>query len=214
MLEADSISLTFGSRAILSGCYISCKPGEIVGLLGRNGSGKSSILKIIFGSLKPHFKHLRINGKIISEKAYKTQLVAYLPQQPFLPDFLQTNGILKNFEADTGLHLNQDLIASVSNKMIAELSGGELRLTELIWLLKLNRPYLLLDEPFSGLSPIFVEIIQKLIQEASANRGIILTDHLYRSLIEISNRVVLLHNNSIYPIKSEDDLTRYHYIPS
>ena len=214
MLEADSISLTFGSHAILSGCYLSCEPKEIVGLLGRNGSGKSSLLKIIFGSLNADFKHIRLNGKVITKKVYKTNLVGYLPQDSFLPNFFKTDDILKDFETITNLHINLELSKSIRNKKIGELSGGELRLTELIWLLKLNTPYLLLDEPFSGLSPIFVEIIQQLIKDAATCRGIILTDHLYRSLIEISGRIVLLHNNAVYSIKEEADLIRYQYVPS
>jgi lipopolysaccharide export system ATP-binding protein len=214
MLEADSVSLTFGSGAIQSGCYINCKPAEIVGLLGRNGSGKSSLLKIIFGSLNADFKHLRINDKIIRRPAYKTRQIAYLPQDPFLPNFFTTSEILKDFESITSLNLDNALLTSLKNKKVGELSGGELRLTELIWLLKLNTPYLLLDEPFSGLSPVFVEIIQQILRQASASRGIIVTDHLYRSLIEISDRIVLLHNNAIYPIKEEDDLIRYNYVPA
>lgn len=67
MLEIDSVELDFWGKSILAGCYINCKPGEIVGLLGRNGSGKSCLLKIIFGSLNANFKHLRIDGKLIKE---------------------------------------------------------------------------------------------------------------------------------------------------
>ena len=86
MLEIDSVTLNFGNRSILSGCYLNSKSGEVVGLLGRNGSGKSSLLKIIFGSLKADFMHLRIDGKIIS-RGFTGKNIGYLPQQGFLPLF-------------------------------------------------------------------------------------------------------------------------------
>ena len=58
-----------------------------------------------------------------------------------------------------------------------------------------------------------VEFLQKMIRNAGKSKCIILTDHLYRALLPISNRVLLLHNNSIYPIKAEEDLSFYGYIP-
>ena len=212
MLEIDSVTLTFWDKKILSGCYLNCRQGEIVGMLGRNGTGKSSLLKIIFGSINADFKHLKINGKLI-DKGFKSNLIAYLPQESFLPPFLPATEIIKQYMLENQLSVGLQLLEKVNGLKTGELSGGELKLVEFLWILNLRTPYILLDEPFSGISPIYVEVLQDLIRNISKTRGIILTDHLYRPLLEISNRIVLLHNNAVYTIKKESDLVHYNYIP-
>ena len=94
MLEIDSVTFSYGNRSILSGCYLSCQPGEIVGLLGRNGSGKSTLLKIIFGSLKADVIHLRINH-IRVKSGFSKRNIAYLPQESFLPPFYKVCVLIK-----------------------------------------------------------------------------------------------------------------------
>ena len=213
MLRIDSVTLNFGSKSVLAGCYLQCQKGEIVGLLGRNGAGKSCLLKIIFGTQKADFKHLRIDDKII-DTGYKTREVVYLPQDNFLPPFLKIGSLIKSLDdkIQTGL-FSIDIIGENWNKNIGELSAGASRFIETIWILNQKASYVLLDEPFSGLAPFLVELLQDLIREAAKEKAIILTDHIYRPLLEISDRVVLLHNNSVYPIESEKDLIRYNYIP-
>jgi lipopolysaccharide export system ATP-binding protein len=214
MLEIDSVSLKFWGRQVLSGCYLHCKSGEVVGLLGRNGSGKSSLLKIIFGSLKADFKHLRINDKIIS-KGYLKGQIAYLPQQHFMLPFLKISEI---FEAFSPLIKEQLLAEGLLNtdlsKRLDELSNGQQRFLECLWILSQSAVYILLDEPFSAMAPIQIEFLQKIIIATGQEKAIVLTDHMYRSLLAVSSRVVLLHNNAVYNISSDDDLIRYNYIPA
>lgn len=213
MLSVDSVTLNFGTRSILAGCYLACQRGEIVGLLGRNGSGKSSLLKVIFGSLTPQNKHLRIDN-IIVKNGLNNQRVAYLPQENFLPPFMVVRNLLRNLDPSVQDQISgMKMIWEVKSKTIAELSGGMQRLIETIWIMGQKSDYILLDEPFSGLAPVHVEFLQQMIRETGKEKGIILTDHIYRPLLEISSRVVLLHNNSIYPINTEGDLIRYNYIP-
>ena len=212
MLEIDSVELAFWGKAILSGCYVNCKPGEIVGLLGRNGSGKSCLLKIIFGSLNADFKHLKIDGELIKQ-GFKTGSVAYLPQENFLPPFTKVKDILQTITLNRDYIFDNEIIGRIINLQVRDLSGGEQRLIECFWILNRQANYILLDEPFSGLSPMQIEFLQEIIKYIGSIKGIILTDHIYRSLLEVSNRVVLLHNNAIYNIKEEADLIRYNYIP-
>src|SRR5476651_396524 len=88
VLKVDSIQLEFDGRKILQDVYLSCSKGEIVGLLGRNGSGKSSLLRIIFGLLTPAYKYVSINDEFV-DKGYLNNRIAYLPQQNYLPGGIQ-----------------------------------------------------------------------------------------------------------------------------
>lgn len=212
MLEVDSVSIRFGNKSILAGCYLSCKPGEIIGLLGRNGSGKSTLLKIIFGSVKPDFMHLRVDDKI-TYCGFKSGKIGYLPQQSFMPPFYTVERLTSHVAQELLSERIKTYLNNIPETRLNNLSGGELKFLECLWVLSLPSEYLLLDEPFSGISPFQIELLQEAIKIAAKTKGIVLTDHLYRPLIEISNRIVLLHNKAIYPINEEDDLIRYNYLP-
>ena len=184
-----------------------------MGLLGRNGSGKSSLLKIIFGSLQADFKHLRIKDKI-REKAYLTGEIAYLPQQHFMPPFLKVSEITDSFSSLIKEQLTaMDIVIESQGMLLGDLSNGQQRFLECLWILSKPAGCILLDEPFSAIAPVQIDFLQKVIIEAGREKAIVLTDHMYRSLLSVSNRVVLLHNNAVYNINNADDLVRYSYIP-
>jgi lipopolysaccharide export system ATP-binding protein len=213
MLEIDSVTFSYGNRSILSGCYINCKPGEIVGLLGRNGSGKSTLLKIIFGSLKADFMHLRINNIIVTS-GFSKRDIAYLPQENFLPPFYKVCGLINEISHKLLTDETRDYLSKISETKYKDLSGGEQKFLECLWVLSQPATYALLDEPFSGISPLQIELLQQAIRISAQEKGIVLTDHLYTPLIAISNRVILLHNKAVYKIEDEEDLIRYNYLPS
>ncbi len=105
-LHVDSVIKSFGTRQVLTDIFISCKKGEIVGLLGRNGSGKSTLLKIIFGSMQADAKFVRIGNKLITGLCDNRKLINYLPQHSFIPNHLKVGTIISLF-CDK---LNADLI--------------------------------------------------------------------------------------------------------
>lgn len=135
MLAIDSATLNFGDKDILSGCYLAGEKGEVIGLLGRNGSGKSCLLKIIFGTQKASHKHLRIQDKII-DKAYLTKQVCYLPQESFLPPFLRVDTLLKSQKKEMEDSELSAFLLKHGSSRLGELSGGELRIVECLWILQ------------------------------------------------------------------------------
>lgn len=214
LLEIDSFTKAFGLNAVLTDVYLKCQTGDIIGLLGRNGTGKSTLLKIVFGTDKADSSFIRING-VIYRKPYQTAgLVAYLPQDSFLPVQLTVAQAIavylgKNradvFSAD-------EIISNVLHHKIGTLSGGELRYLEIRLLLALPVKFLLMDEPFNGISPVMIDKVKELIKECSTHKGIIITDHDYTNVLDVATRYCLLHDGNLKAIGSRDELVRWGYL--
>ncbi|MFC1226567.1 ATP-binding cassette domain-containing protein [Pedobacter sp. BG31] len=211
-LSIDSVNQFFSDREVLSSVYLNCKIGEAVGLLGRNGSGKSTLLQIIFGSVKANFKHLSINNKVY-QKGYQSKNLSYLPQDNFIPDQITVLQAVDTFCKKQKAELKQiDFVTNHLSAKFYNLSGGERRFMECLLMIYSDTEYILLDEPFSQLSPLWIEELKKHINKAKAKKGFIITDHYYQSILDISDRVVLLHNKCNYTINNADDLITHGYL--
>ena len=213
MLKVDSVQLEYDGRKILQDVYLDCKPVEITGLLGRNGCGKSSLLRIMFGTLKPGFKHISIDGHFV-DKGYTNCKIAYLPQHNYLPRNLTIYNASKmlvdpNAWSDFIVH---DVYQQHSHKKAGELSGGELRKLETLMILYSKANYILLDEPFTHISPVQAEEIKLIIRKRSPYKGFIITDHQYQNILEISDKIVLLNNGATKLIHDHEDLITYGYL--
>ena len=212
MLKVDSVELSYNGRKILQDIYLDCKPTEVVGLLGRNGCGKSSLLKIIFGSLNPSFKHISINDKTIG-KGYRHK-IGYLPQDHYLPDTTPIYHLAKLL-VDPQVwdeFAEESIYQKYFQKKPNQLSGGEIRQLETLMILYSKANYILLDEPFIHLSPIQAEEFKEIIRKRSRQKGIIVTDHQYQNILDISNKIVLLSDGCTKHIKSSDELVTFGYI--
>lgn len=95
-----------------------------------------------------------------------------------------------------------------------ELSKGELRYFSLLLLLQLDVKFLLLDEPFSGIEPLYIEQIQELLQAHLSSKGFIITDHQYHAVLEISHRAILLADGICHPIAHPEELVQWGYVPA
>ena len=214
-LKVDSVLLEFDNRKILQDVWLHCTQGEVIGLLGRNGSGKSSLLRIIFGSLNPAYKHVSIDGDFI-KKGYYNQRVAYLPQHPYLPNGVKINGLA---EMLVDSRLWDDFAAypiykNNEDKKISELSGGERRQLEMLMIVHNKADFILLDEPFTHISPIQAEEFKVTIRKCAKIKGIILTDHQYRNILDVSDKIILLHDGTTKHITSHEELITYNYLNS
>jgi lipopolysaccharide export system ATP-binding protein len=213
LLEVDSVLKSYDLRQILTDVYIKCASGDIIGLLGRNGIGKSTMLKIIFGTLVADNKFIRINQQVIDKPYLKKDLIKYLPQDGFLPANLTVKQVVKLFYDDHGLILNDSILKKVINTKISNLSGGEGRYLEIKLLLFSKSKFILLDEPFNRVAPILVDSIKELIKEQSIYKGIILTDHDYRNVLDVANRFYLMFDGGLKVITDKSELIDWGYIP-
>lgn len=214
-MQVDSVMKTFGIKQVLTDVFFTCSQGEILGLLGRNGSGKSTLLKIIFGSLTADQKFVKIGNKINNELFDNRNLVKYLPQDHFIPNHIKVNTIISLFcDKENGSSIKgNELIKPMLGKKSNQLSGGEKRLLEILLIVHSNAKYILIDEPFNGIDPIYKEVIKNLIKEHSKNKGFIITDHDYPGLLEIATSIMLIHDGGTKEIKNKDELKYWGYIP-
>ncbi len=214
-LHVDSVIKYYGNRRILNNIFISCKKGEIKGLLGRNGSGKSTLLKIIFGTETADFKFVKVGNSVIQNLHEGRKYINYLPQFNFLPQNVKINSLIRLFlpKEKRGLLTDNELIRPLLNKKNHELSGGEKRIIEILLIINSEAGIILLDEPFNGVSPVLRDVIKENIISLKKEKGFIITDHDYRNVIDIADRIVFLHNEALYPINDTGDLVSFGYLP-
>ena len=215
LLHVDSVTKSFGVKQVLSDIFISCNKEEIIGLLGRNGTGKSTLLKIIFGSLNADTKFIRIGDKLINGLFDNKNLINYLPQKSFLPSHTKVSRIIPLFCGKTNaeLVLSNEYIRSLLDKRVSHLSGGEKRLLEVVLIIHSDAKYILIDEPFNGIAPIYIEGIKCLIKDQSKHKGFIITDHDYRNILDVATRIILLRDGGTKIINDREELKYWGYIP-
>ena len=110
-LEFDSIQLSFGGKSVLSSVYMFSETGSITGLLGRNGCGKTTLMRIVFGSLSWEQKSVRIDSISIGNNYLPRQLITYLPQDQLIPDYLTIAKAFSLYNISKAVHRN---VAGVS----------------------------------------------------------------------------------------------------
>ena len=216
-LHVDSIIKSFDTKQVLTDVFISCNKGEIVGLLGRNGIGKSTLLKIIFGSLPAEGRFVKVGDKVLTNLIDNRKLINFLPQDNFLPNHVKIKTIIElfcNTKANASKVKSHFLISPMLNKKCKELSGGEKRLLEILLIIFSDSIYTLIDEPFNGVAPIIKEEIKKLITEQSKEKGFIITDHDYRNILDVATRIVIIHDGGTKEIKNANELVNWGYIPT
>lgn len=215
LLEVDSIRKAFGDKQVLTDIALKCQPGDIIGLLGRNGSGKSTLLKIIFGTLFTDYKFIRINDEILDQPFKTKNIIVYLNQDNFLPKNITVKQVVEIYsdDLDHKEFLDDEVLSKVLETKIRNLSGGESRYLEVKLLLTLDSLFVLLDEPFNGISPLHIEKVKNMILDKSVEKGIILTDHDYRNVLDIANKFYLLFDGGLKPIKTKQDLIDWGYVP-
>ena len=211
ILEADSIQLEFNGRRILSSVYLKMETGKITALLGRNGTGKTCLMNIIYGSMSCE-KSVRIDHSSQKKAFERPDLLRYLPQFNFIPPQFSLKKVFNDYGLDYTLF--EQSFPSFKLKYestLGNLSGGERRTVELYVMLKSKTQFVMLDEPFTHLNPVEIEKVKELIMEEKKQKGILVTDHLYQQVIDIADHAYVLENGYMHLVKAMDDIERYGY---
>lgn len=214
-LQVDSVLKSFGYKTVLTDVFLECIPGEVIGLIGRNGCGKSTLMQIIFGSLNADQRFVRADGNQLISISESICYISFLPQKGLLLPQLKTKAtlaLLCPLEKHKIIQ-QQPFLLPLLDVKIGNLSHGERRLIEILIVLHSPGRYILMDEPFNGVSPIQKEAIKVLIREKSKSKGFIITDHDYRSIIDIATRLLLLRDGTLKSVADVEELEKWGYLP-
>ncbi len=222
-LQTFEISKTYRGRRVVDDLSIFVEQGEVVGLLGPNGAGKTTSFYMIVGLISPD------SGRVALDDADITNLpmyqrarrgISYLPQEPsvFRKLSVEENlmAILETLplsggerRARMGILIEQLGLEKVRHNKGYALSGGERRRVEIARSLVIQPNFLLLDEPFSGIDPIQVGEIQRIVFDLKRNGiGILVTDHNVRETLAVTDRAYIINNGKIFRAGSPEALGR------
>ena len=221
-LEISSLYKSFGRKEVVKGVGFSMSTGEVLGLLGPNGSGKTTTFYMIVGFYKPTRGNVILDGEDITRlPMYKRASlgISYLPQEPSvfrkltveenIWAILETRKDLTNSQRKDRLEelIEEFSIGRIRKQMAFTLSGGERRRTEIARSLAIEPKFLLLDEPFAGIDPIAVADIKKLVKMLSERKiGVLITDHNVRDTLEITDRAIIISQGQVMISGSKQEI--------
>jgi lipopolysaccharide export system ATP-binding protein len=212
VLRAEALTKSFGSRVVVSDLTLEVRSGEIVGLLGRNGAGKTTTFQMMAGLLRPDSGRLFLDDFDLSRLATDKRArrgVTYLPQEgsAFLKAtvgdnlrmILELRRLTRPEREERARALLEELgLTDLADQPAHTLSGGERRRLEICRALVLDPSFLLLDEPFTGIDPLTIVEIQKiLLRLRERGIGIVLTDHNVRDTFRIVGRAAIIDEGRV-----------------
>jgi lipopolysaccharide export system ATP-binding protein len=211
-LAATGLCKRYGGREVVSRIDLAVNGGEVVGLLGPNGAGKTTTFNMVVGAVRPDEGRVQLGGSDITDLPMYRRArlgITYLPQEPSIFRKLSVAenvlAVLETVESDAGVRRERlrELLAELGLSDKAEqrgdsLSGGERRRVEITRALVLEPKFMLLDEPFSGIDPIAVIDIQKIVEQLRTRGiGIVVTDHNVRETLSICDRAYIIKDGEI-----------------
>ena len=220
-LQTAELTKSYRGRKVVDNVSVRVKQGEVVGLLGPNGAGKTTTFYMIVGLITPDSGHVLLDGNDLTQLAMYQRArngISYLPQEASvfrklsvednLMAILQTLRLSRRERLDRMDRLIEQLgLEQVRKSKGYVLSGGERRRVEIARSLVIDPSFLLLDEPFSGIDPIQVLELQKIIFDLkNSGIGILMTDHNVRETLAVTDRAYIINNGRIFRSGSPESL--------
>ncbi len=222
-LETVEISKSYHGRRVVDDVSVQVSRGEIVGLLGPNGAGKTTSFYMVVGLISPDSGRVLLDGLDLTNMPMFQRArhgISYLPQEASvfrkltveenLMAILQTRRLTGRERRDRMNNLIDQLgLGTVRRSKGFQLSGGERRRVEIARSLAIEPSFLLLDEPFSGIDPIQVLELQRIILDLKRDGlGILVTDHNVRETLSVTDRAYIINAGKIFRTGSPDELAQ------
>lgn len=222
-LQTTEISKSYRGRMVVHDVSIAVQQGQVVGLLGPNGAGKTTSFYIIVGLISPDSGRVLLDGRDVTDLPMYQRArrgISYLPQEPsvFRRLTVEQNLLAILETLPLGRHQRRERLAELIEQLGLEkvrhnkgyaLSGGERRRVEIARSLVISPHFLLLDEPFSGIDPIQVLELQRIISDLKRSGiGILVTDHNVRETLAVTDRAYIINNGRIFRSGTPESLSR------
>jgi len=221
-LATDEIAKSYRGRRVVNGVSLHINQAEVVGLLGPNGAGKTTTFYMIVGLVPPDSGRILLDGQDISDVPMylraRNHGISYLPQEPSVFRKLTVEeNIMAVLEVqpiswqDRRRKRDQFIdelgLGHIRNNMGYALSGGERRRVEIARALCIAPKFILLDEPFSGIDPIAVLDLQKIIFDLKGSGiGVLITDHNVRETLSVTDRAYIINEGRIFRTGTPEQL--------
>ena len=212
LLQAEGVTKSYNGRPVVNGVNLVVNGGEVVGLLGPNGAGKTTTFHMMVGLVHPDGGSVLMNGEDLTAMPIYQRAragLSYLPQESSvfrrltveenLLAILETLDLTGEQQKEGAERLMRMLgVFELAKQRALTLSGGERRRVEIARALVLAPFFILLDEPFTGIDPIAVTDIQKIIRKLSASGiGVLITDHNVRETLGICDRAYIINEGQV-----------------
>ena len=200
VLECANVNKSYKkNKPVLTNLNITIPEGRIVGLLGPNGCGKSTLIKMIAGILQPNSGEIGVSGNPVGEKS--CALISYLPERTYFSNSMKVRDIIKfftdfyaDFDVERATLLLNDLGIDV-NASLKTLSKGTKEKVQLILVMSRNAKLYLLDEPIAGVDPAARDyILRTIISNYNENATVLLSTHLISDIENILDEVIFIKN--------------------
>lgn len=171
---------------------------------------------MIFGTQAKGLINISIDGTMINpSENISAKRIAYLPQHSFLPKNIMVRDLIPIYfseEKKQDAIFYDSLVAKLTAKKIGELSLGQVRYLEVLLVGNLEHPFLMLDEPFSMIEPLYKIEISKLLNKIKGEKGILITDHYYEDVLEITTQNLIIKDGIASKIEGTSDLQKLEYL--
>lgn len=211
LITVENLHKSYGSKTVLDEVSFTAQPGQIIGLLGPNGCGKTTLLKILTGLIKDHTGTVRINNE--EPGAYSKSIVAYLPEKTYLPDWMRPVDAI-NYFADFYKDFDKDkAIAMVSRfgldmkQRVKTMSKGQQEKLRLLLVICRNAQLFILDEPLGGVDPAArAKILDLILENRAASSTVLISTHLISDVEYIFDRVLMIKEGHLIVNKHVNEL--------
>ena len=211
IVEFKNVYKSYGKKEVLIDLNVSIPKGKIIGLLGQNGSGKSTMIKLINGLLQPNKGEIKINGMKPSIKTKK--IVSYLPERTYLNDWMKVKEMVgffddfyEDFDAQCAYKMFERLNININDKL-KTMSKGTKEKVQLILVMSRKAQLYFLDEPIGGVDPAARDyILNTIITNYNPEASVIISTHLISDVEQILDEVVMIKNGHLVMHKTVDEI--------
>ena len=211
LLELNNVYKSFSNKEVLENINLTIPRGKIIGLLGRNGQGKTTIIKLINDLLTPTKGEILVNGKKIGVESKK--IISYLPERTYLDKNMKLIDVLKffedfydNFDIKKAKKLLKDLDLDINQKLV-NMSKGMQEKVQLVLVMSRKADLYILDEPLGGVDPATRDyILDTILTNFNEGASVIISTHLIADIERILDEVIFIDKGKIVLTSSTDEL--------